>query len=410
MLLLILLLLSWYLLDVVANLLNTRAIARELPATFETVYDQGQYQRLQSYNKANTKLELLESTTVLATLLAFLVAGGFPLLDRIVRSWGMGLIPTGLAFIGALVLSGRLIELPFDLYHTFRIEKRFGFNRTSWGTWCADKLKSWLISAMLGGGVLTLLLFLLERAGNWAWLYGWAATVLLMLLLTWAAPTVIMPLFNKFTPLESGELRSAISDFGKAHDFPIAGIYVMDGSRRSTKSNAFFTGLGKTKKIALFDTLLAQHSIPELVAVLAHEIGHYKLGHIPRRLMLAIGNLGLFFLLAQWVLKSPVLYSSFGLEPSVYAGLPLFVLFYTPISRFLGIAAAAMSRRHEYEADRFAAETTGKPQALIDALRKLSKANLSNLKPHRLYVLLYHSHPPVLERIAALERVQVSGP
>jgi STE24 endopeptidase len=226
----------------------------------------------------------------------------------------------------------------------------------------------------------------------------------LLILMVYAAPALILPLFNKMTPLEDGELRREIMACAERLGFPLAEISVMDGSRRSTKANAFFTGIGGTKRVVLFDTLVKNHTTEELVAVLAHEIGHYKLRHIVQHIVAAILNIGIFLFLAQWLIGWPALYAAFGVrQPSIYVGLALFLVLYGPLSRVLGIVRGAQSRRHEFAADRFAAEVTGLPHALGEALKKLSRNNLGNLSPHRLHVVLYHSHPPVLERVRALE-------
>lgn len=402
-LLLLVLLTAWFLVDLAANLLNARTLEQPLPESFKGVYDGAKYRQLQQYEKANTLLDSGASVASLGALLGFWFLGGFPWLDGSVRSLGLGPVLSGLLFIRALALGSRLIQLPFNLYHTFVIETRFGFNRTTRALWLADTLKGTALLALLGGGLLSVVLALLEHGGTFAWLYGWATVVSLMFIMSWLAPALILPLFNKFTPLPEGELRNAIEAFGNAHGFPFRGIFLMDGSRRSTKTNAFFTGIGKTKKIVLFDTLIARHSVEELVAVLAHEIGHYKLRHIPLHLAVASANLGIFFFLANYLIRTPQIYAAFSLQPSVYAGLALFSLYYGPLSRLLAVASLALSRRHEFEADHFASVKTGKPRALAEALRKLSLSNLTNLNPHPLQVLLYHSHPPVLERIAALE-------
>jgi STE24 endopeptidase len=234
-------------------------------------------------------------------------------------------------------------------------------------------------------------------------MYAWAMASALLIAMVYEAPALILPLFNKLTPLEDGELRRAIMACAERLQFPLAEISVMDSSRRSTKANAFFTGIGGTKRVVLYDTLVTNHSTDELVAVLAHEIGHFKLRHIVQHIVVAILNIGVFLLLAQWLIRWPDLYAAFGVqEPSIYVGLALFLVLYGPLSRVLGIARAAQSRRHEFAADRFAAENTGLQLALGEALKKLSRNNLGNLSPHPLHVVLYHSHPPVLERVRAL--------
>jgi len=393
-----------YLLDTVANRLNLRALKPELPADFHGIYDRDEYRRFLAYTAATARFQRIEATWDLALLLAFWLLGGYDLLDRLARAPHLRFIPTALFYLGALYFGNWLLALPFRIFETFRIEAHFGFNKTTPATFVGDQLKSALLSAILGGALLALVLAILRNAGPAAWLYAWAAASLLLLALIYAAPALILPLFNKMTPLEDGELRTRIMACAGRLHFPLADISVMDGSRRSTKSNAFFTGFGATKRVVLFDTLVKNHTTDELVAVLAHEIGHFKLRHILKHIVGAILNIGIFLFLAQWLIRCPALYQAFGVrQPSIYTGLALFFVLYGPLSRLLGIIRAAQSRRHEFAADRFAAENTGLPHALGEALKKLSRNNLGNLSPHPLHVILYHSHPPVLERVRALE-------
>jgi len=393
-----------YLLDTVANRLNLRALKPELPGEFEGVYDREEYRRFLEYTAATANFERVGATWDLAVLLGFWLLGGYDWLDRVVRSAHMGFIATGLLYFGGLYFGRWVLGLPLEIYETFRIEERFGFNKTTPGTFAGDQIKSLLLSAVLGGAVLALVLAILQHGGPAAWLYAWGMASVLLIVMVYLAPALILPLFNKMTPLEDGELRREIMACAERLGFPLAEISVMDGSRRSTKANAFFTGIGGTKRVVLFDTLVKNHTTEELVAVLAHEIGHFKLRHIVQHIVGAILNIGIFLFLAQWLIRWPGLYAAFGVrQPSIYAGLAVFLVLYGPLSRVLGIVRGAQSRRHEFAADRFAAEATGLPHALGEALKKLSRNNLGNLSPHRLHVVLYHSHPPVLERVRALE-------
>jgi STE24 endopeptidase len=395
-----------YLLDTVANRLNLRALKPELPGEFAGVYDAEEYRRFLDYTAVRAKFERLGATWDLAILFTFWLAGGYDWLDRVVRSAHMGMIATGLLFLGGLYLGNWLLNLPLEIYDTFRIEERFGFNKTTPGVFVADQVKSLLLTAILGGALLSVVLSILQHGGANAWLYAWGMASVLLIAMIYAAPALILPLFNKMTPLEDGDLRRAIMACAERLGFPLAEISVMDGSRRSTKANAFFTGIGGTKRVVLYDTLVKNHTTDELVAVLAHEIGHYKLRHIIQHIVGAILNIGIFLFLAQWLIRWPALYAAFGVgQPSIYAGLALFLVLYGPLSRLLGIVRSAQSRKHEFQADRFAAESTGLPRALGDALKKLSRNNLGNLAPHWLHVVLYHSHPPVLERVRALEGI-----
>jgi STE24 endopeptidase len=397
-------LLGFYLLDTAANRLNLKSLKATLPDEFKGIYDEAEYRRLLEYTGATSRFEFIDSTFNLAVLLLFWFLGGYRFLNHLAESLFAGPISRGLLFMGALWLGHLLINLPFEIYETFVIEQKFGFNKTTPRTFFADQIRSLLLGAILGGGLLSLVLALFQHGGAHIWLWAWIAISALLLLFVYIAPAVILPLFNKFTPLDDGDLKTAILDYGKAQDFPISGLFVMDGSRRSTKSNAFFTGLGRMKKIVLFDTLIKQHTVGELVAVLAHEIGHYKRHHIPQHLAAAVANIGVFLFLASNFIHSRALFEAFGVETMpVYCGLAFFLVFYNPLSRLLSVVRGFQTRRHEFEADRFATETTGQPKAMIDALKKLSKSNLANLAPHPLCVVLYHSHPPVLQRIRAIQ-------
>jgi len=393
-----------YLLDTVANRLNLRALKPELPREFEGIYDREKYRLFLDYTAATANFERIEATWDLAILLGFWLLGGYDWLDRAVCSLHLGFLATGLLYMGGLFFGKWLLGLPLEIYETFRIEERFGFNKTTPRTFAEDQAKSLLLSTVLGGAALALVLAILHRCGPAAWLYAWGTASVLLIAMVYAAPALILPLFNKMTPLPDGELRRAIMACAERLRFPLAEISVMDGSRRSTKANAFFTGIGATKRVVLYDTLVTNHTTDELVAVLAHEIGHFKLRHIVQHIAVAILNIGVFLFLAQWLIQWPQLFEAFGVrQHSIYAGLALFLVLYGPLSRLLGIARGAQSRRHEFAADRFAAENTGLPHALGEALKKLSRNNLGNLSPHPLHVVLYHSHPPVLERVRALE-------
>jgi STE24 endopeptidase len=310
---------------------------------------------------------------------------------------------SGLVYIGILVLARSILLLPFSIYSTFVIEELFGFNKTTVKTFIADLFKGIALGIVLGAPLLMLIFWLFDIAGAYAWLYCWGATSLFTLIIQFIAPTWIMPIFNKFTPLEEGELRKEILSFADRVRFPLQGVYVMDGSKRSSKSNAFFTGFGKFKRIALFDTLIKQHTVSELVAVLAHEIGHYKKKHIVKGIVISIAHMGVMFFLLSVFLSHRELFDAFFMEKmSVYAGLIFFGMLFAPAEFFLSLGMNILSRKHEFEADSFSSETTNRPTEMISALKKLSVDNLSNLTPHPFYVFLHHSHPPVLERIRAL--------
>ena len=394
-----------YLLRIVSGALNVRAFSPTLPAEFAGVFDDEKYARAQRYTATRTRFGLIRGAFDLAVVLAFWFTGGFAWLDTLLRGLGHGPIVTGLLYIGALTLASIFLGLPFRAYSTFVIEARYGFNRTTAATFVTDTLKSLVLAALLGGLLLAMILAFFEWAGPLAWLWCWIAATVFMLAVQFIAPTWIMPLFNKFTALESGDLHDAILGYARKADFPLRGLFVVDGSRRSSKANAFFTGFGKNKRIGLFDTLVDDYTVPELVAVVAHEVGHYKKRHIWQRMALSIGHLGAMLWILSLFLGQQGLFAAFYVtEPSVYAGLLFFGLLFTPVELALSILVNLFSRRNEFEADRFAAETTGGGEPLIAALKKLSADNLSNLTPHRLAVFLDYSHPPVLQRIAALRQ------
>jgi STE24 endopeptidase len=270
-----------------------------------------------------------------------------------------------------------------------------------------DRLKGLGLTALVGAALLSSVLALFEYVGYYAWVYCWIAVTVFSLFLQYVAPTWIMPLFNKFTPLEPGELKEAILNYASSVDFPIKNVFVMDGSKRSTKSNAFLTGFGRNKRIALFDTLIKKHTVSELIAVLAHEIGHHKKKHILQGTIINIIHFGVLFFLLSVFLGSPELYDAFYMEQqSIYSGIVFFGLLYIPLEMILSVIMNALSRRNEYEADRFAAETIEHPHHLTEALKKLHADNFSNLMPHPLYVFLNYSHPPLLQRIRAILRYE----
>ena len=402
---------SEYILSIVTSLLNIQAMNPRVPHEFRSVYDEDTYRQSQVYTRARTRFGLVQSTLSLTVLLFFWQIGGFEWLDQVARELAAGPVATGLVFVGTLVAGSTALGLPFRIYSTFVIEERFGFNRTTAATFTLDLVKGLLLGGLLGATLLSIVLFLFELTGSLAWLWCWGATTIFLLLAQFIAPTWIMPLFNTFTPLGTGELKDALIAYSQAARFPLEGVFVIDGSRRSAKANAFFTGFGKHKRIALFDTLIAKQTTAELVAVVAHEVGHYRRGHILRNLVFGIAHTGVLFWVLSLCLKQQGLFEAFGVaEPSVHAGLVFFSLLFTPVELVLSVFVHRFSRQYEFEADAFAAETTGSAEPLVSALKKLSADNLSNLTPHPLEVYLHHSHPPVLQRIDALRALRVAEP
>jgi STE24 endopeptidase len=393
-----------YVLDLVVELLNVRHLDPQLPQEMAEYYDAEKYARSQEYLKVNTRFGQVVSSITTPLMIAFILLGGFNLVDVFARSLGFGPIVTGLAFSGILLWGGSILQIPIGAYHTFVIEERFGFNRTSLKTFIADLLKGWLLAAVIGTPVLAAILWFFAAAGSMAWLYCWGALTLVQLVLMFVAPVLIMPLFNRYDPLEEGDLRSSIESYARSQAFKMKGVFKMDGSLRSSKSNAFFTGFGRFRRIVLFDTLMAQHTTQELTAVIAHEMGHYKKRHIIKFMFVSIATTELMFFLLSFFLDNPGLSAAFRMEStSIYAGLFFFGILYSPISSLISIAVNILSRRHEYEADRYAVDTYGDANAMVTALKKLSVDNLANLTPHPLKVFLEYSHPPVIDRIRAIE-------
>jgi STE24 endopeptidase len=393
-------------LNMVADYLNLKMVTDELPATFRGTYDEARYRQSQEYLRVNTQFGWVSSGFNLLIMLVFWFGKGFPFVDTWVRSFGRGPVVTGLLYIGFLVLTYAVLAQPFALYATFVIEERFGFNKTTVKTYVMDLFKGMLLSIILGGPLLAGILAFFEYAGEAAWLYCWLVIIIYMIVIQFIAPAWIMPLFNKFTPLAEGELKTAIFSYARSIQFPLKNVFVMDGSKRSSKSNAFFTGFGKNKRIVLFDTLIAQHTVPELVAVLAHEMGHYRKKHIVQGMLISILQTGIMLYLLSFFISYQGLFDAFYMhQASVYAGLIFFGMLYSPIDFFISLAIQELSRKNEFQADKFSVETTHNPDAMIDALKKLSVHNLSNLLPHPFYVFLNYSHPPVLKRIEAIWQI-----
>lgn len=401
-------------LDFLATLLTLKNLQPDLPSEFADVWDQEKYTKSQAYERAGARFGIISSTVNLFALLAFWFAGGFEAVDSWLRGFEFNSVVTGLFFMSVVFLLSSLLSLPFDIYNTFVIEERFGFNKTTPATFVMDQVKGLLLGAILGLPVLALIFWIFENVDN-AWFYAWLITAVLSLLLTFLAPSLIMPLFNKFTPMPEGELKDAIEEMSRQCDFPLAGLYVIDGSKRSAKANAFFTGFGKLKKIALYDTLIEGQSTEELVGILAHEIGHFKKKHIIQRIGLSfIQTAFIFFLIG--IVTNPEstfaknLFEAFHIEKvSIYAGFVLFFILFKPVSRIISILMSMLSRKHEFEADHYAATVQGSPAHLSSALKKLSKNNLSNLTPHPLEVFLHHSHPPIMQRLEALDKIEKSS-
>jgi STE24 endopeptidase len=397
-------LLAGWAVERLAALLNVRHATPELPVELEGFYEPARYRRAHEYLRTNSRFGAVVDTAFTFGLIAFILLRGFEWIDVRARALGWSPVPTGLFFAFVLAALLELVGLPVSLWRTFVIEQRFGFNRTTLRTFIADRLKAWTLGALLGGSLGALVLWLFAATGRWAWLWCWGALTAAGAFVTFIAPVWILPLFYELRPLREGELRSAIEALAGRERFALRGIFTVDASRRSSKANAFFTGFGQTRRIVLFDTLVRAHPAEEIVAVLAHELGHSRLRHVPVRLLISCVTTGATLLLISLFINNRQLFDAFSVTHlSIYGSLVFFGFLYQPISTLLGLGGNWLSRRFELAADRFAARAAG-GAPLAAALKRLSAENLSNLTPHRLVVFLHHGHPPVLERIRRLER------
>lgn len=403
--LILVILLGSHILTIIIERMNLKRLTPELPEEFKGYYNDEKYAQSQAYARVNTNFSLLQGTIQVIFITLFILSGGFNTVDQWVRSLGYNPITTGIIYIFGLGLAAGLLNLPFQIYDTFVIEGRYGFNRTTPGTFVLDMIKGLLLLLVLGTPILGLTLWFFREVGAAAPLYIWMIITLFQLFMMFLAPIVIFPLFNTFTPLDEGELKDKIEQYARRNHFSMRGVFTMDGSRRSTRSNAFFTGFGRSRRVVLFDTLIASHTIDELLAILAHEIGHYRLKHILKQAAVAIADMGLTLFILSLFINNRLLFDAFKMDHlSVYASLIFFGFLYSPISMLISIVINWVSRKYEYQADRFAVQTLENGQSLITALKKLSVDNLSNLTPHPWKVALTYSHPPVLERIRAIRR------
>lgn len=386
------------------EVLNLRHLEPQIPKEFDGFYDPEKYARSQNYLRVNTVFNLWEQAICVSISLIFLFGGGLNFLDQHVRGWVDSTIWRGVIFLGILSAMSAILHLPFQIYRTFVIEERFGFNQSSVLTFFTDRVKGMVLGIILGLPLLLAVLWFFEISGASAWMWIWGLLIFWQLVLLYIAPTWIMPLFNKFEPLPAGELRDAIFEFAQKNAFALNDIFRMDGSKRSSKANAFFTGFGKSRRIVLFDTLIKNHTVDELVAILAHEIGHYKKQHILRSMLVNFVMLGALLFLLNQLLNNEQIFAAFSVtDTSIYVSLVVISILLGPIQKLISVGMSALSRKHEYEADAYAASTVGSGKNLISALKKLTVDNLGNLRPHPLKVFLEYSHPPVLHRIAALK-------
>lgn len=383
--------------------LNSKMWSVTLPEKLKGLCDEDEYRKTQLYQKENNRLELWTSLLNMAVMLGAIIAGGFAWLDLFARTLSLNIVIISLIFFGIIGFLSDIINIPFSFYDTFVIEKKYGFNTMTIRTFITDHLKSWFIALIIGIPVLGLITWIYYKTGKNFWIYAWAVITAFSVFINFFYSELIAPLFNKQTPLEDGPLRTAIESFAWKTGFKLRNIYIIDSSKRSTKANAYFSGFGPKKRIVLYDTLLKNLTEEEIVAVLAHEVGHYKKKHVLLSLAISVLITGLMLFLFSLVVNNPKLSEAIGASStSFHLGLVVFGILYSPLSLVIGLISNSISRKNEYAADRFASENFN-PQILAAALKKLSVKNLSNMMPHPAYVFFHYSHPPLLSRLEKLE-------
>lgn len=398
----VIILIVQYLVDTVLKILNARRFDDPLPEEVSDLMDQEEYRKAQAYKKVNFKFGMISTTFSTLLTILFLVLGGFEWIDQATRGITVHPVLMALVYFGIIFFASDIIQLPFSYYQTFVIEERFGFNTTTIKTFVLDKIKGWLMGILIGGLILALVIYFYKWAGTDFWWYAWALIAVFTVFLNLFYSKLIVPLFNKQTPLEDSSLKEKIESYARNVGFELEQIFVIDGSKRSTKANAYFSGFGKQKRIALFDTLVKDLEEDEIVAVLAHEVGHYKKKHIIFNLVASIISTGITLFVLSLFVNNPELSAAIGVsQPSFHAALISFGLLYSPISELTGLAMNHLSRKFEYQADDWA-RSTWNGSDLISSLKKLSKHSLSNLTPHPAYVFMYYSHPPLVQRIRNL--------
>ncbi|WP_425076013.1 M48 family metallopeptidase [Psychroserpens sp. S379A] len=392
-----------FIVDKILDALNAKHYNDAIPEELHDVYDETEYKKSQAYKKTNYKFGIFSSLFSIVLTLGFLCLDGFEYVDNIARNYSENPIVIALLFFGIIMIGSDLISTPFSVYKTFVIEEKFGFNKTTVKTFILDKIKGLLMTAILGGGILALIIWFYQQTQEQFWLFAWGMITVFTIFMNLFYARLIVPLFNKQTPLEDGTLREKISEYAQSVGFSLSKIFVIDGSKRSTKANAYFSGFGSEKRITLYDTLINDLEEEEIVAVLAHEVGHYKRKHIIFNLVTSILLTGFMLFILSVFISNPMLSNALGVEiPSFHVGLIAFGMLYSPISEILGLVMNYISRKFEYQADDYA-KTTYRAEPLISSLKKLSKNSLSNLTPHPSYVWMHYSHPTLLERVRNLK-------
>jgi len=386
----------------IIDFINSKSWEQSIPDIVKDLYDNEEYNKAKNYAKANGNLSLISGILSLVITLAMFFFGGFAYLDNLVKSITENNILQSLYFFGIIALASTIINLPFGIYKTFVIEEKFGFNKTTVKLFIIDFIKGILLSAIIGAILLSVIVWLYLKGGDMFWLYIWIVVASFSIFFAMFYTSLIVPIFNKLKPLENGELRQSIEKYAKKVDFSLKNIFVIDGSKRSSKSNAYFSGFGSKKAIVLFDTLIEDNSPEELTAILAHEVGHYKKKHILYSMLISILQMAIMFYIFGWLSQNNNLALALGVKQnSFHISMIAFGMLYTPISLITGILMNMFSRKNEFEADAFAKETFG-AKPLISSLKKLSKKHLSNLTPNKLYVFIHYSHPPLVERLKAM--------
>ena len=393
-----------YLLSRVLDYLDDTRWSPTLPELLKGIYNEEKYKKAQEYDKVNSRFGLFSGTFSFIVMLSMLFFDGFAYADELVRSYTDNSIYMAMLFFGALTVASSIINAPFGWYSTFVIEEKFGFNKTTVKTYLLDMVKGAVLGGLIGGGLLSLIVWFYDTLGHNFWVYTWLVVSGFSIFMAMFYTSFIVPIFNKLTPLPDGELRDEIEKYASTQNFDLKNIFVIDGSKRSTKANAYFSGLGSKKSIVLYDTLIENQTKEELVAILAHEVGHYKKKHTQVSIVLSVFQTGITFYIMSLLLGNKELSMALGIEEtSFHIGILVFGMLYSPISMVLGIGMNILSRKNEYEADDFA-KTTYKAEALESALKKLSIDNLSNLTPHPLNVFLGYSHPTLLQRLENLKK------
>ena len=390
-------------LERILSFLNRRSAKKPIPKELHGIYDEEKYAKSQAYQAELSKFGTFTATFSFVLVFLAIYNAWFGLLDEWIRTFSPLSLISPLIFFGILFIVSDVINIPFAIYRTFVIEAKYGFNKMTPKTFILDKIKGYLLTIIIGGLLLAVLIYFVNAIGRDFWYYFWAVMTAFVLFANLFYTTLILPLFNKLTPLEEGDLKSSIQSYCEKVKFPLKNIFIMDGSKRSSKGNAFFSGLGRKKKVVLFDTLVEKHSIEELTAVFAHEVGHYKKKHIVLSTIFSIGLMGfMLFLFSRMAYNAELSWAMGGQTSALHLNLLAFGILYSPISTILGIIGNLMSRKNEYEADAYAKETY-QSAPLIEGLKKMSADHLSNLTPHPAYVFVHYSHPPLRERIQAME-------